>query len=92
MHVHRPTLPLHVWDSHPEIIGGRDLVNGGTWLAVTPTGRFAFVTNFREVLRFLFQKLKPPRCLPMVAGLAYAAVAATGCHVKSPLIRLGEDL
>lgn len=50
MTVHRPTLPLHVWDGHPEIFGGRDLVNGGTWLAVTPTGRFAFVTNFREVL------------------------------------------
>src|SRR5439155_26955976 len=29
-------------------IAGRDLVAGGTWLAVTRTGRFAFVTNVRE--------------------------------------------
>lgn len=35
----------------PELIGGRDVVNGGTWLAVTRTGRFAFVTNFREVMQ-----------------------------------------
>jgi uncharacterized protein with NRDE domain len=29
-------------------IAGRDLLAGGTWLAVTPSGRFAFVTNVRE--------------------------------------------
>jgi len=29
-------------------IAGRDLVAGGTWLAVTRAGRFAFVTNVRE--------------------------------------------
>jgi uncharacterized protein with NRDE domain len=29
-------------------IAGRDLAAGGTWLAVTKAGRFAFVTNVRE--------------------------------------------
>jgi uncharacterized protein with NRDE domain len=29
-------------------IAGRDLLAGGTWLALTPSGRFAFVTNVRE--------------------------------------------
>ena len=29
-------------------IAGRDLLAGGTWLAVTRSGRYAFVTNVRE--------------------------------------------
>lgn len=44
----RPTERLHVWKD-ADIIGGRDRVNGGTWLGMTRSGRFAFVTNFREV-------------------------------------------
>lgn len=32
----------------PEIIGGRDGQEGGTWLAISESGRLAFVTNFRE--------------------------------------------
>ena len=37
------------WEDKPGILAGRDLVGGGTWLGVTRTGRFAFLTNFREV-------------------------------------------
>jgi uncharacterized protein with NRDE domain len=43
----RPTRALHVWDDDPNIIGGRDLRAGGSWLAVTREGRFAAVTNIR---------------------------------------------
>ncbi|XP_024369270.1 uncharacterized protein [Physcomitrium patens] len=42
----RPTLPAHRWSDH--IIGGRDGEAGGTWLAISESGRLAFVTNFRE--------------------------------------------
>lgn len=42
----RPTLPLHRW-SGGGIVAGRDQQAGGTWLGVTPAGRFAAVTNFR---------------------------------------------
>ena len=45
----RPTRPLHVWDDDPNIVGGRDLRAGGSWLAVTRDGRFAAVTNIRGV-------------------------------------------
>jgi uncharacterized protein with NRDE domain len=31
----------------PELLGGRDLQAGGTWLALAPTGRMALVTNVR---------------------------------------------
>ena len=46
----RPTLPLARWhtDLGHEIISGRDLRAGGTWLGVTPGGRVAFLTNVRE--------------------------------------------
>ena len=39
------------WDDSPHVFGGRDLVAGGTWLAVTTTGRFAAVTNYTDFLR-----------------------------------------
>lgn len=46
----RPTLPLSRWHSASgqEIISGRDLQAGGTWLGITPAGRVAFLTNVRE--------------------------------------------
>lgn len=44
----RPTAPAAFWKDAPEILAGRDLVAGGTWLGVTQTGRFAAVTNYRE--------------------------------------------
>lgn len=37
------------WPQHPDIIAGRDLVAGGTWLGFsTRLGRFALLTNYRE--------------------------------------------
>lgn len=44
----RPTLPAGRWEGGSKIIAGRDLVGGGTWLGITPSGRFAAVTNFRD--------------------------------------------
>lgn len=44
----RPTAPLAYWNEAPEILAGRDLVNGGTWLGITRDGRFAAVTNYRD--------------------------------------------
>ena len=48
--LNRPTLPLDRWQtaSGQEIISGRDLRAGGTWLGMTPAGRVAFLTNVRE--------------------------------------------
>jgi uncharacterized protein with NRDE domain len=45
----RPTQSAEWW---PEgLLGGRDLLAGGTWLAVDARGRFAAVTNIRDAAR-----------------------------------------
>ncbi|WP_417787381.1 NRDE family protein [Stutzerimonas xanthomarina] len=43
----RPSLPLAHWDDAPQVVAGRDLQAGGTWLGVTTDGRFAALTNIR---------------------------------------------
>ncbi len=44
----RPAAPAAFWDDHPDIYGGRDLEQGGTWLGLTRSGRIAAVTNYRN--------------------------------------------
>ena len=44
----RPSTPLHFWAEAPDILAGRDLQGGGTWLGVNRNGRWAGVTNYRE--------------------------------------------
>lgn len=46
----RPTLPTAPWSDAPDVIGGKDLQAGGTWFAVQKQGRFALLTNFRDML------------------------------------------
>ena len=47
----RPSQEAHWWPDSPDILAGRDLQAGGTWLAVNKSGRFATVTNYREQQR-----------------------------------------
>lgn len=50
----RPTARLAWWSpgaGRPDILGGRDLEAGGTWLGLTAAGRLAFVTNVRDPSR-----------------------------------------
>lgn len=46
----RPTLDADFWSDAPDILGGRDALHGGTWLAVSRAGRFAAVTNLRGAI------------------------------------------
>ncbi len=49
----RPTESLREWPDVPGVFGGRDLREGGGWLALTRDGRLAAVTNVREPQRQL---------------------------------------
>lgn len=44
----RPTAQAAWWDESPDLLAGRDLEAGGTWLGMTRNGRFAALTNFRD--------------------------------------------
>ena len=46
----RPTAAAAWWSDAPELLAGRDLREGGTWMGVTRGGRFAAVTNYRETI------------------------------------------
>lgn len=49
-YINRPTADATWWPSHPDVLGGRDLLREvqGTWLGVTRSGKIAVLTNFRE--------------------------------------------
>lgn len=44
----RPTQASHFWPDAPDMLAGKDLEAGGTWMGITRQGRFAAVTNYRE--------------------------------------------
>jgi uncharacterized protein with NRDE domain len=45
----RKTAPAEFWSDHPEVLGGRDLEAGGTWLGVSKSGRISMITNYRDL-------------------------------------------
>ena len=47
----RATHDAHPWSGNEEVIGGKDALYGGSWLAIRRGGRFAAVTNLRGAER-----------------------------------------
>lgn len=45
----RPTEKAHVWQTSPKILAGKDKKAGGTWLGISENGRFAALTNHRQM-------------------------------------------
>jgi len=82
----RPAAPAAFWEDDPELLAGRDLQAGGTWLGLTLAGRFAAVTNYREPGR---HKESPPSRGALVARFLkgregpeiFAASLAKEAHV-----------
>jgi|SRR5699024_1008784 len=44
----RPTRAAQFWPNHPDILAGKDLRSGGTWMGIHRSGRFSAVTNYRN--------------------------------------------
>lgn len=47
----RPTEKMHHWSTQ-NILAGKDLKAGGTWLGLSPSGKFSALTNFRRPAHF----------------------------------------
>jgi len=45
----RPTAKADFRTEHPQMLAGKDLKDGGTWLGITREGKFAAITNFRDL-------------------------------------------
>jgi uncharacterized protein with NRDE domain len=50
-YLERPAVPAHWWTDAPELLAGRDLEAGGTWMGLSRGGRFAALTNYRDPSR-----------------------------------------
>jgi uncharacterized protein with NRDE domain len=48
----RPSSPVEFWKEAPQVLAGRDLKEGGTWLGITREGKFAAITNYRDPAAF----------------------------------------
>ncbi|MGV8059272.1 MAG: NRDE family protein [Smithellaceae bacterium] len=48
----RRSSPVEFWEDAPQILAGRDLKAGGTWLGITREGKFAAITNYRDPVAF----------------------------------------
>jgi uncharacterized protein with NRDE domain len=46
----RKTSAADFWKDQPNILGGRDLEAGGTWMGITRKGKISFITNYRDPL------------------------------------------
>jgi uncharacterized protein with NRDE domain len=47
--LNRPSQPLHAWQEVEGVYAGKDLSQGGTWLGIHKNGRFAALTNHRDL-------------------------------------------
>jgi len=81
----RATAPAAAWVDQPDIVGGRDLVAGGSWLALNRNGRFAAVTNVRTGAL-----AAAPRSRGELVGGFVAGVAAAGDYVATVAARRAE--
>lgn len=45
----RPTQSAHYWEENPNILAGKDLEGGGTWMGITKNGYMAMLTNYRDI-------------------------------------------
>lgn len=46
----RPSAAAAAWADHPQVFGGRDLSQKGSWLAVSTAGKLAAITNVRRMV------------------------------------------
>jgi len=71
----RPTAPLGWWPDSPDILAGRDLAAGGTWLGLGRSGRIGVLTNVRDAAATLPDAPSRGLLIPDFLGTASTAPA-----------------
>jgi uncharacterized protein with NRDE domain len=74
----RATAKLSFWKDRPDILAGRDLEAGGTWLGMTRSGRMAAITNYRDPSRV--KEHGPSRGLLVLDFLAGSSTPPDFCR------------
>lgn len=69
----RPAQAARFWPESPQLLAGRDLLGGGTWLGVNRNGRFAAVTNFREPGATSSERSRGEICVNFLLGATSAS-------------------
>jgi uncharacterized protein with NRDE domain len=69
----RPAAPLERWSDAPDILAGKDLRAGGTWLGIGRDRRFGIITNFRDLVRPAPQAPSRGSLIPRYLGGACGA-------------------
>ncbi|MEI9918011.1 MAG: NRDE family protein [Bacteroidota bacterium] len=46
----RKTATANYWTDYPNVLGGRDLEAGGTWMGMNKNGKISMLTNYRDPL------------------------------------------
>jgi uncharacterized protein with NRDE domain len=77
----RPSAALQWWTDAPEVLGGRDLVAGGSWFAVSRDGRFAAITNFRQAN---FRQLDAGQEMPLQPARSRGEMVTTWLTSREP--------
>jgi uncharacterized protein with NRDE domain len=60
----RPTASARFWSDAPDLLAGRDLEAGGTWLGVSRGGRLAALTNYYGPGEYAADKLSRGELIP----------------------------
>lgn len=72
----RPTAPMQFWDDAPNLLAGRDLSAGGSWMGITRQGRFAALTNFREAEKNRESSITAPSRGKLVSNFLVSKISA----------------
>ncbi len=70
----RPAAPLARWADHQEILAGKDLESGGTWLGVSERGIMAVVTNVHGGVKHAANRSRGLLVLEQLEGLGLDTV------------------
>ena len=84
----RPTQNLHLWPDS-EILAGKDLQAGGTWLGLTQSEHFSALTNFRQP--HLIDNTKTSRGDLVLKALAPENIASNHQDIRSHLTQNSQN-